>query len=95
MDSPEKLKVMEVRSRPPNKRVIAMVKELLKDAESGRMQRLAAIWDYVDPDTGAQVCYRSRGPFGWAMIGGLEVLKAELVKDMVENPVIVDEWEPS
>ena len=90
MDNSTKLKVIAVKSPPPNPLLIAMLRQLLADARAGRLLSVAAVWDHIDPGTGRETSYMSRGKCGWALIGGLEVLKAELVRRMLKEPVADD-----
>jgi len=81
---------MAVKSPPPNPQLIAMLRQLLADARTGRLLSVAAVWDCIDPGTGRETSYMSRGKYGWALIGGIEVLKAELVQRILEEPVADD-----
>ncbi len=82
MNTPVKLEMLEVKPPPPNEKLIALVRDLLAGAESGRIQCLAAVWGDIDPERGRNAWCEYRGDMGmWALVGGLETIKHKILLD--------------
>ena len=85
MNTPVKLEMLEVKPPPPNERLVALARDLLEGARSGRIQNLAAVWGDIDPEVGrTTLCEVCRGGIVsdlsvWAMLGGLEIAKHKLL----------------
>ena len=71
--------VLELSPLAPDEKVVALARDLLEGAESGKIQALAAAWEALDPDHGRSAYSESRGDGTWTLVGGLAMLQSDVI----------------
>lgn len=80
-----KPEVLELKPPEPNDKLVALARDLLEGAESGRIQNLVAVWSDLDPEEGrtslVEVCRAATASdlSVWAILGGLDIAKDKVL----------------